>query len=922
VSLLVTFVVHEAKLQLRSLRFRLLSLGYVMAACAPPALVAFHQRQTDTLFGCASYAAELAGLQPALTALLCVALSLDAILREQGDGQWAVLSLAPVSNAGYLVRRTLAIWLIALPVLVTPLVAAWAMAAAAGAPCSHPSALVLPFLSGTLPLSVVATALGVAVGTVAGGEVTGLACLFLLIVLVPAALNAVLARWGRQVTPPLATLGLEPLSTRIRWARLAWAAPEIGIAPVLPASEAGLDVRAAVSIAAASLTSSAALAALCFGIAPAFLQRCRRDLRPWHLHPTHPLRTLLRLLNRLRQRYAPDGGLAAPDRTVAAAALLLFGVCALAFWSRDADYRRQAITRYATEVAGGPATTPSEVAPTSSALSGTLRSSGAVDLWYHASFRNQGSEPVAHLAFSLSPRLAIAAIASTGQLRLRRTGERLALELAPPLAARESRSFTFHLTGTPAEVEFALPPLRGASFVLRYGFIREGHLAADLSDLADSWPRRAVSSRRVDLRASDLFPVPRYASWALTPPPSQPGAPGLEVPAESRSPRTTLAFDLTVPADQLLGEPCGATSDGARRRLRGRCILALDEWSVAGAALVPLAAGRPLFAVLPAHHERAALHRAMVAAIPSQVEEAWPGLGTFEPVVFEWPPPYDPDLRSGMGDWSPWDAPLGGSAVPVARGHLLLIPEQLLLGSRPIPAGSLVAELVRGTLLARRPIVAAQQALWRALIGALVRRRLGLAPAQGAVVVGRHPSMFRQSLYGEASFDRFSPAQARLEAVVADLTHRVGDGNLRRGIESFLTRRSAGPGTIPELLATVAATAAVPLATVEQDFFRGEALPELELGEVRVSGRGPWQVRGVVRNRADGEAWCPLVTQTETDSLETAVRVASGGTTPFALTASSPPRRVSLDPDGVCLRFRPLVGGAAEWVELHPEGGR
>jgi hypothetical protein len=159
--------------------------------------------------------------------------------------------------------------------------------------------------------------------------------------------------------------------------------------------------------------------------------------------------------------------------------------------------------------------------------------------------------------------------------------------------------------------------------------------------------------------------------------------------------------------------------------------------------------------------------------------------------------------------------------------------------------------------------------------------------------------------------------------VVADLDHRVGAGNLQRGIESFLERRG-GPGTVEELVQDVGRVSGVSLARLYDDYFRGDALPEMSLGPARLERReGRWIVASSLANQGTGEAWCPVVVTTEAGPVETTVRVEGGQSTPFSLSTPFPPQAVRLDPAQVCHRFRPNNPGAVvERIELRPEAGR
>ena len=76
-----------------------------------------HLRRAEPRFviGGATYAFEVASVLPLLTAVFAFLLSLDGITREQGEGAWTTVTLCEVSNAGYLLRRWLALQAVILP---------------------------------------------------------------------------------------------------------------------------------------------------------------------------------------------------------------------------------------------------------------------------------------------------------------------------------------------------------------------------------------------------------------------------------------------------------------------------------------------------------------------------------------------------------------------------------------------------------------------------------------------------------------------------------------------------------------------------------------------------------------------------------------------------------------------------------------
>jgi ABC-type transport system involved in multi-copper enzyme maturation permease subunit len=924
VRLTAAFVAHELRTQRRSLRFRLAAAAY-LALCTLPALWVYLQAKTaDTLYGAATYAAEVLTVQPLATVLLATLLALDGILRERQDGVWTVIGLAPVSNSGYLVRRWLALLALLLPLTMLPLAAAAALATASGMPPAALGPFAGPWLFHILPIALAASAFALAAGTILDHTVAAGIAVYLAILLLPGLANQILAHAGRHVTPPVAWLGADELSRRYAYFKAAQKAGDTGYRFILPATEGGYDAPAGAEILtpAAALPLGAALAAL--GWAAPFLRRARPDLKPWRDRPGHPFRASLKLANRLRQRYARDPVPAPADRALALAAAVLLLAAGAIFFLRDRHYRTRAAARYAAESAGWPAATPAAVLPERWRLSGEIGAGGDVRTTAEGAATNTGRTATGHLAFSLNEALALRALTvDRGRAAWERRSDRLSVTLTPPLRPGESRRLRFDLAGIPTLTFFNLAGQRGDSFAQRYRITATRRMSFDLPDISSSWSLRLAGPRRIELAASDLLPVPRFTSWRLTPPPQTEDARGLEVPDEQQAPPVDLDFSLRAPAGVLLAESCGQATPPGTRLLSGRCRLPLGDWAVRGGRLVEVSATGLRFAALPQHRERARFHAPTLADLPRQIEAAWPGLRIPPPAVVEWSPPFGPDPLSGMGAWTIWAWDQGPQ--PEAVGAILLLPEKLVIGSQRIPSAGLAADAVASVLASRRPIERAQQHAFRAVIRALALRRLGLGPASGANLSTQRwmRPMLETSILEAGPYDE-SYAALRTAALVADLEHRVGPPAVQRGVEAFLGRRGGPPGTLAELTAAISREAGVNLDRYYREDLAGDALPQLTLRNVRaerIAGGGGWRIHGQVANLGSGEASCPVVVITERGSIATDLRVPAKGESQLLVTSPLSPRAVQLDPDRVCFRFENL-GEQVTRVDLESQGGR
>ncbi len=909
------FLAHEARTALRSARFRI-AAGVYLALCSAPAVVVYLVRlQTATQLGAATYAAEVLTVLPPATALFALLASSDGILRERGQGMWIALTTSATGNAGYLLRRWLALAVIVVGLSLLPLGVACALAFAARAPAPEWTNVVAPWALRVMPVAIAGSALGLGMCTIADGVLAGGVQGLLALLLIPGGLNLLLAAGGRHVDSAAAWIGGDRLAERLQ---LYLNGRHYGARPAIVASEGGYDALAAAGqwLGAAAIALAIGLAAL--GVAASFLRRGQRDARPWRIAPTHPLRDFLRLLHRLRQRYSPDPVPDAADRLALVAAVAVLALAAAAFAWRDGRYRDLAAARYAAEVSGWPAPTPPAIVPVRCTLRGAIAAGGQVATRATLDVRNTGGVAVSRLAFLLNPALAVTRLqADRGSATAERRWDRIQVVVAPPLADGDQRRLTFDVAGRPAQVHFNLPA-PGLAFFARWRQMQADRIAHDLTDLSASYEVRAVSPRRIELAASDLAPVPRFSSLELAPRGSQTA----QVLREKLRREVDLDIDVAVPPRLFLADSCGHHSDAAGL-LRGRCRTALDDLALRGARAATAATAdprSPVFALLPQHRALGPAYDESLRTLAAGLPHAWPGAAPPAlPVLLEWSPPFDADALDGPASLEP--SPLWGDGPQLEiHGALVLVPEGWVARSAPLPAEQVVAELVGATLLARREVVERQQFLFRELVRALVAQRLGIGPSTGAVLaVQRWEVPLLQIALLDARYWGWTTWQQRLAAVAADLTARVGDAAMVRGLDAFLAR--PGTGTIEELLADLERAGGTSLAGLYRDYFVGTALPELTLAAVEEHRRGAgWVVTGRITNRTSGQAVCPLLLNTDLGTIDTVVRVDGGGDTPFRLLTADRPQSLELDPQQSCHRLRPKVpGGIAEYVGFQEE---
>ncbi len=926
-KLLWAMIRYEALLQLRSARFRIAAAGYVAICALPSCVMVFGVRhQTSETLGGAAYLAQLLQVQPYLTMLMVVLIAGGGSSAGALEERWAVLAASPMSNAGYVIRRWLALLALIVPLTLVPQAVAAAAAVAGGNSHIDAATWIGTWALWTLPMAVALTAYWLAWVTITGGELAALIVTFVAGPLAISAANQILLRFHLTLSEYLQWFNYRGLFFWIMFTSQDWGLSRNRFHPGYLATEGPFDVTAAAGWLLPMGAVIAGVAALGLGLASAFVRRTRRDLPPRPVPPEHQLRTFLEKLNRWRQRYAPDGALGLRERLAMAAGVFVLGLALTGLLGRQAYFQRLAAERYRAETEGAFEPLPAVVELASWRVGGRLDDGGGVAIDAFIRFENLSSGPVAALPFSLNPELVIERLdLASRRVEVTRVWDRLLLRLEPALGAGESLDLELRLAGVPSAIEFDFkrnhPP-----FAVRYERLINARFPRQVSDLSTSWRRRAASPRRVLFAASDLAPVPRYTAWTLTRPDESPGDGvegseyGREVPLETSRIVADLELDLQVPAGWVLADTCGHVS--RRARLSGACRASLTELTVAGGRLVRVDAAEDgageaadvevVVAALPPHVELAGRKLGSLARVASLTDRAWPGMPGLDGLVaLEWPPAFDVDLRSEMSRW-------GFPVRPRLQGRLLLIPERVLVDDEPFEVEDLVAQLLSRDLLERRRLAEDQETLFRHLFRVLMIRRMGLDGDRGATVSGR--PWTRQALKTPILSARpgFGIVwRRRLPAVLVEIEGRIGGDHLYAGIESFLAADDAEPGTIEGLLAALEAQSGVSLERTYQDHFLGQALPMLRLEEVRsLRAEDGWTVEGKVRNTGTGQSICPVIVKTEVGERTLTVTVDSESASSFATRVDSRPHTVLLDPEYTCYRFLLKTSPALERANL------
>lgn len=889
--LLAAFIAHEARTQFRSLRFRIVSAVYIVAGVAPAVLFRVLAPRLEYEIDSARYASEIVGLLPLLTTLMAAVLAVDAITREHEEGSFLVVALTPISSAGYFVRRWVAVVAVALPITIVPLILGAAIAAESQKKWPLWEHFAWGWLLHGFPVLLVASALFMAMGTITGRTILAIVAVVLLFTIGLELANSALARRHRHVDRPEEFFFSDIL---LELRRPRWSSRRLPENPTAAAYRRGAEVDALLG----RIPLAAGVTFFLFAIAPAFLRRGRADLRPWRIRSDHPMRTFLRMLNRIREEFAPDPRVRSwPDRALFVICIVLGTTAILYLIHRQKGFERLAAAQFESESAIEPRPMSQSMVPVSLRLEGAVRRS--MDLRAALVMRNEGTQPDSHLAFELNPGLAIDRIAVPGrQVRVTRRWDRVGLDVRPPIAPGQTCEIEWQLRGTPGAYRFSLKGDR-QSFGQKYGRYQRASEPGELSDLSRSTFVPVVDETGMVVRGSDFLPSPRYSPWTVDDQPvnrfeTQTSSHYL---AETRMTPVPIAVALKTP-QLTAADSCASLGDGV---LESRCTMPIAEYTVAGARVTSFQlADGAAFSYLPRHAERA---RAQAESLREAIEvahRAWPGLGSTGRVAFL-------ERPTRPGEYYYGHHPLAAIDSIESSGTLHLLPELMIIQRKLISANAFAAGIITNSLKRRRRIVSEQQHLVETLITILARSRVARRTSK-ATVAG--PNAYRSGLLETVSW-------SRLDKVFAEIEYRVGTDALIGGINDFL---NGGPhaGTARELIDAIAKRGGVSLDRMYTDYFEGNALPKLTLTDVVFRRTvAAWEISGTLRNLGTGESFCPVVLRTRFGSMRKVVRIDSGEAVPFSFTSSHLPQAVQLDPEGVCYRAQigtidlvPYEGGA------------
>lgn len=888
------FVSHEVTTQVRSARFKILAIAYVVLASSPAVAIYLASRNLGYVLDGGAYAWALRVLQPSLTALFATVLAVDAIIREREEGSFGVISLAPLSASGYVFRRWIALLVIAVPITIVPSLVAGVLVAHAERRMPAVAPLAWEWLLHVVPPLLVMSGLMLALGTITGRTILAILAYGAAMTFGLGFLQDGLSYAHRHLEGPGDLIGFDPMTMhRVVWTVRGWWSFD-------PPTVAGYPIEEELDVLLPESALIVAFTVLFLSIAPAFLRRTRPDVKPWRIRDDHPLRTMLRGLNRIRENYRPDAGLQPSDRAVMIFGVLAAIACIAFLLNRESRYIALARERYAAESGKEPSHMSVTLVPRSIRVEGdagrTIRTRTTFEI------ENRGSRPEQHLGFALHRGLEIRNVNATcGKTRVTRQWERLGIDLDSPIAPNGTCTVTIDVEGRPDAIVFNL---RGKGrFGARYRRWERATTAMDLSDLSRSTFTPAATRHRLILAASDFAPVPRYTPWRLDIANVGTNRDTTSFIAEGVATVSDVGLSLRLPEGFTAVDSCGAVST---KRIDSRCRFAFSDLRITAARFKTVPLGRATLVHLQRHEDLARIHGPAMAEALTIAERAWPGLDISGNAVFVEKPITDDSERAS------YYQPLLGGPIE-ASGSMISIAEWLFIRRQPLPPAQIGGAIISSNLRGRRVVDPKERAFFMAFFGEVARSRIGGGDARVATIGGKGP---RPSTDPLRHLYRPTEAQDRLRGVLVDLEYRVGADRIVEGVNEFVA--ASGTGTAKELLDGIGRRAKVNLDNMYRDYFAGDALPKLTIEEASFVRDGRrWTVRGYVHNLATGEALCPVVLRTQFGSARQTILVGANERVPFALTTDYEPKTLQLDPDKIV--YRHAAVGTVDSIDYEGE---
>lgn len=867
-------LVHEARIQLRSNRFRVLVTLYLALTIAAPIALHLSELRFVRRFGPGLWGACVEASLPFFSLLLAWVLAGDAILREKDENSFLVASLGAGSNAAYLAARWLAVTVVMLLVTLVPLSVALVLGVRSTGP---PAAIhmLLQWVASVLPLVAMGTALSMGVSTIVGSTVGGTIGVLFGGAFGLAILQTLIARLGRNVDGALDWIRLEPPIEFLATILSRWSPPDPLYSDALPDWRVHFELALPRAIVICSLSLFAIVAAT------AFLRRSSPNLRVWRIRETHPLRTYLAALRSVFHHLKPDAGLQRREwlAIIASGALVVLSFATVS--GLDTRWRGHAEARAGVERSGWPEPSGPELVVERVRVSGSIDPAEGFVTDVALVVRNEGETPIAKFAAELNPELVIEPVSSG--LTIEKRWNRLEIRRSPAMEAGERAELRFRIRGVPSMREFA--GHRDEDFPTWFEGVKATDAAMYVPDFSRSVRRRQISSKRVDVGGSSIFPVPRQAPWD-----------GHDQSVQIAE----IEVDLATSGSIVLATSCGDVSEDSDggSRLRTGCSGELRDFSIAGARWVRAPLGESVELVcLEAHEENGRRRAEELTAALAEARRRWPEIPRTRTVIAE-----VPDEQSfAAARWLRSDG-LDADAEPTIDGSMIRVAEKWLAAREDVDAGDLVIALRSQALLARRTVDPSQAYFFRYFYGALSAVEMG-HPRESGAVLGQSERIAVPILNNDSWPPLF---EIRLPAVVEALRHRVGMRVLSESVAEFLASTGTAPANAGDLFEILERRSGLDLDRFFDDFVAGGDLPQLQLADVTFVRQGQsWRVDGAVVNEGRGLSACEVVLRTEVGTQVVEVEVDSDATAAFHFDAAHRPTKVELDPNRKCFRWEP-----------------
>jgi hypothetical protein len=901
-SIFFTFLAHECRIQLRSLKFQLLSVLYVILNSTLPIYVVINKKVMEFEFGPGAFAFLTSSTLPITTAFLAFVISVDGISRERDEGSYATLSTIPISNATYFLLRYFAILVTLLPLTLLPILFNVGIAMLYGLPFLIHDKFIALWVLLIVPIVVSFAAAGIGIGTFSGGLMPSFFILVLFISGIYITGNWVLNIYGRAI-PSLHDVFI-PMDPNTLYLDLK---NPVNRGMVLAGiSDGVIDYRLALRSWWTVLLPLFTVTLLLIAPGMIYLRRSQSDIRPWSVSPTNPIRNFLNALNKWRQYYSPDPDLKNSEKIFA---LLIF-ISPLAlvwiFFVKDAELRSLAKVRYETERSDGSPVTSPNILPVSYDIDGTISSTRQIDLRTKLKIRNAGTSNEDSFSFMLNPFLSVTSVfANSKSISFTHKWDRLCFKLPEPLLAGQEIQIEFTYKGAPETFNFPVPQydINDEPIPFLKGF-RMVDSNSSIVDFSKTRIESSISSRRIFLKNEGLVPILRYTKWD----PNEKG----EVLAEKTKSFFNYKLHLTFPKGILAADSSGNLSHSMKGYsvLNSETVRPVTDVTVVGGPFMQIKSTLPVgaFFIFPEHQlifhnakdtfrEWANLTESETLAQQNPVSHA---------VLIEWPPEQLPVVPFVQ------DVPLERKSIVDAfcetEGKILLLYEERPTTSNEhLPQFFFASSTLAAHTAQYRLVKPSEIDFFRRWFFWYYFMRFTRDRTRSSIVDDQNRIEFLKqiSLFDSEETYRYN-LHFKTQRILLYLQMLIGERALHDGMREFLKNRDS-LGDSQQMFNTIGRFAGKDLSLFYSDFVAGKALPKIDLADASSEkDRDGWLVRFSVKNQGAGHVECPVEIQSASGTSQVIAVIGPKETRSLSALVDSKPLKIFLDPDNKVVRAQPI----------------